>query len=49
MLKVMVQIIFWKTLQEFRLFCSTDMKWDPLRTDLIFGKRKNLQGARTDE
>jgi len=26
---------------------STDTKWIPLGTDLIFGKRKKLQGARS--
>jgi len=26
-----------------RRFCSTDTKWVPLRTDLIFGKRKKSQ------
>ena len=45
----MVQIIFWKTVQELRWLCSSDTKWVPLRTDMIFGKRKKSQGARTDE
>jgi hypothetical protein len=45
----MVQINFWKTVQELRRFCSTDMKWVPWRTDLIFGKKEEVAGSKQEQ